>query len=514
MHAALQTTELVLDILSHLEHVDLAAVARTCSRLSGPALSQIWKHICGLEHILDLLPGGKISLEKTPVHQYHVAGSTENSDVERVKYYAGFVRSWALRPSIDDISTQDLQKVLAGLRGQTLFPNLRKFTYLGPSPCAPLLLSVIGPSVTSLQLWYSFGAELGVNARPEDVDYSAERDLLLAIKERKPRAPVTTLSLSVDLPCTEFVRSVLTDWDELEDLSLYTDCVDPPMIMTFPALPRLKKLMLYIAVNGFHRSPLAVQPSFASASALSSLYLCGESVKDALSILRPISLSELILDGKLAASDFRDICAHMRKIGIPSSLQKMTFRQSRPNEDDEAYAREALLMQHIQPLFFYQNLTEVMLVFVITSLTDDDIGLLACSWPHLRSLCIETTGTTRPLITLSGILAFAQYCPYLEFLRLPVDATKICVPDSANVPFPRAHRRLRTLYIDESPIFSPGMVASFLTRFFPGIRPEGLTTGKGPASNKRAKMWTDVRTLIPLFLDARMTGIHGGMNPM
>ena len=70
MHAALQTTELVLDILSHLDRVDLAAVARTCSRLSEPALSQIWKHLSDLEPILDLLPGGKISLEKTPVHQY------------------------------------------------------------------------------------------------------------------------------------------------------------------------------------------------------------------------------------------------------------------------------------------------------------------------------------------------------------------------------------------------------------------------------------------------------------
>ncbi|KAI4520281.1 hypothetical protein K525DRAFT_279802 [Schizophyllum commune Loenen D] len=512
MHAALQTTELVLDILSHLDRVDLAAVARTCSRLSEPALSQIWKLLCGLEPILDLLPGGKISLEKTPVH-HMLLDPPDNSDVERVKYYAGFVRSWILRHSIEDISTQDLQKVLAGLRGQILFPNLQKFIYLGPSPCAPLLLSIIGPSVTSLHLTYSFGAELGVNARPDDVDYSAERDLLLAIKARNPRAPVTTLSLSVDLPCIEFVRSVLTDWDELEDLSLYTDCVDPPMIMTFPALPRLKKLVLYIAVNGFHRSPLALQPSFASASALSSLHLCGESVKDALSILRPTSLSELVLDGKLAASDFRDIGAHMRKIGIPASLQKVTFRQpifAPQNEEDEVYAREALLMQHIQPLFFYQNLTEVMLVFVITSLTDDDIGLLACSWPHLRSLCIETTGTTRPLITLSGILAFAQYCSDLEFLKLPVDATRICVLNSANVPFPRAHHRLHTLYIDESPTFSPGTVASFLTRFFPGIRPKGLRTGKGPGSNKRAKMWTDVRTLIPLFLDARMTGIHGG----
>ena len=70
MHAALQTTELVLDILSHLDQVDLAAVARTCSRLSEPALSQIWKHLYGLALIVRLLPEGKVSVDKTLKHRF------------------------------------------------------------------------------------------------------------------------------------------------------------------------------------------------------------------------------------------------------------------------------------------------------------------------------------------------------------------------------------------------------------------------------------------------------------
>ncbi|KAL1713107.1 hypothetical protein EV715DRAFT_277513 [Schizophyllum commune] len=505
MHAALQTTELVLDILSHLDQVDLAAVARTCSRLSEPALSQIWKHLYGLALIVRLLPKGKVSVDKTLEHQFLVIGPLEDVDVERVKYYAGFVKSWEFASFNAAISTEDLQKVLAGLRGQALFPNLRMFEYEGPSPFTPLLLSVIGVSVTTLELYCNFGAELGWNARSEDVDCSAERDLLLAIKVRKTGAPVTRLSLFIDLPCTEFVCSVLTDWNELEYLLLDTDRVDPRTLITIASLPRLEMLDMP-AVDGFDHDSLALESSCARTSALSSVILCGESVKGTLSILRPTSLSELNLVGKLAASAFRDLGMHMREVGIPDSLQVMTFRQIIPRHSAQTegagtYAEEALLMKHIQPLLFYQNLAHVILAFNIVSLTDEDVALLAR---------LESASTAQSRITLPGILAFAQYCPDLGFLRLSIDAKERRVIDSANIPFPRAHHRLRTLILDNSEISSPGYVASFLTRFFPGVGPEGLVTSI--SDPRREEMWSDVRTLLPILLDARMTGIHGGMS--
>ncbi|KAL1758678.1 hypothetical protein FB107DRAFT_206689 [Schizophyllum commune] len=514
MHAALQTTELVLDILSHLDQVDLAAVARTCSRLSETALSQIWKHLYGLAFIVRLLPEGKVSVDKTLEHRFYVIESLEDVDVERVKYYAGFVKSWEFASFNAAISTEDLQKVLAGLRGQALFPNLRIFEYEGPSPFTPLLLSVIGLSVTTLKLYYNFGAELGWNARSEDVDYSAERDLLLAIKVRKTGSPVTRLSLFIDLPCTEFVCSVLTDWNDLEYLLLDIDRVDPRTLMTIASLPRLEMLDMP-AVDGFDHDSLALESSCARTSALSSVILCGESVKGTLSILRPTSLSELNLVGKLAASAFRDLGMHMREVGIPDSLQVMTFRQIIPRhsahtEGAETYAEEALLMKYIQPLLFYQNLAQVILAFNTVSLTDGDVALLARSWPRLRSLSLESASTAQSRITLPGILAFAQYCPGLGFPRLSIDATERRAIDSANIAFPRAHHRLRTLYLDNSELSSPGYVASFLTRFFPGVGPEGLVTSI--SDPRREEMWSDVRTLLPILLDARMTGIHGGMS--
>ena len=72
-----------------------------------------------------------------------------------------------------------------------------------------------------------------------------------------------------------------------------------------------------------------------------------------------------------------------------------------------------------------------------------------------------------PSCTLSGILAFAQYCHDLVHLHLSLDATELVVPEPAAIPFPCAHQRLRTLHVADSPIKSPERVASFLTRFFP-----------------------------------------------
>ena len=61
MHAALQTVELLLDVFSYLDHVDLAVVARTCSAFSDPALGYLWQHLAVFGPIVRLLPDGKIS---------------------------------------------------------------------------------------------------------------------------------------------------------------------------------------------------------------------------------------------------------------------------------------------------------------------------------------------------------------------------------------------------------------------------------------------------------------------
>ena len=112
------------------------------------------------------------------------------------------------------------------------------------------------------------------------------------------------------------------------------------------------------------------------------------------------------------------------------------------------------------------------------------------------------------LMPLNSLLSFAQYCPHLGELQFVVDATTIVVPDEASIPFPRAHEKLRALNVMHSPITSSKDVASFLTRFFPYIEPGRLLSYGG--NERMEARWTSVRLMIPVLLDARIVGIHGG----
>ena len=56
MHPTLQTTEIVLEILSYLDSCTLASVAQTCSALLGPAASLLWHTCKSLRPLIALLP--------------------------------------------------------------------------------------------------------------------------------------------------------------------------------------------------------------------------------------------------------------------------------------------------------------------------------------------------------------------------------------------------------------------------------------------------------------------------
>ncbi|KAL1713108.1 hypothetical protein EV715DRAFT_212308 [Schizophyllum commune] len=526
MHAALQTVELLLDVFSYLDYVDLAVVARTCSEFSDPALGYLWQHLAVFGPIVRLLPDAKISTyrkqseswigdEQREEYCYQVTGRLSNDDMARVRYYASFVKSFQLWQYTVDISADDLQKVLNALRDVPLFPNLRTFDYEGPSDFTPLLLPIIGTCLNDLKMNYNFGRDHDVGiwaVRAEDVDYTIDRDTLLAIKERKPRAPITKLFVFTSMTFPDFLRPILTGWDELEELVLESR-VEPPLLMAIARLPSLRLLSM-AAPDGLTEHLNALQSPCTHNDTLVSLRLCGSTVKETLSVLSPTSLSDLRLSMADSATAFRAACMRLLESNLSPSLEKMALEQfaGMPNsEEANAYLAEPLFIQHIQPMFFFRGLIYVGLGFHIILLTDDDMLCMAKSWPCLQHLSITHTSTMDPSCTLSGILAFAQYCHDLVHLHLPLDATELVVPEPAAIPFPCAHQRLRTLHVADSPISSPGRVASFLTRFFPNLGADGLIAY--PRDEGREKMWSVVRQLIPTLLDARMTGIHGGVKP-
>jgi hypothetical protein len=107
--------------------------------------------------------------------------------------------------------------------------------------------------------------------------------------------------------------------------------------------------------------------------------------------------------------------------------------------------------------------------------TSADIATHLIHSPQFLPLLTFTNLTDLNLpsrITLTGLLPFAQHCPHLSHLKLPLDA-------SAAPKCPQGHKagttrvrqsRLRELDVLRSPIENPVLVAGFLSSVFPRLR--------------------------------------------
>ncbi|KAL1753482.1 hypothetical protein FB107DRAFT_292337 [Schizophyllum commune] len=232
----------------------------------------------------------------------------------------------------------------------------------------------------------------------------------------------------------------------------------------------------------------------------------------ALAMLRPTSLVSLNVEGVLKADDFRTFSAYVcRYCGI-ELLETLEIRSMLDlMHGGRLVSVRPLVLDDIQMLLPFENLADVHIHFCGVRLTDADISYIARAWPRLRRLRLYPSRidlAERPVCTLNSLLSFAEHCPLLEEVQLVVDATAIVVPDKASIAFPRAHDSLRALNVMHSPIASGKQVASFLTRFFPSVDPGRLLSYSG--NERMEARWTSVRLMIPILLDARIVGIHGG----
>ncbi|KAL1674941.1 hypothetical protein EV122DRAFT_281580 [Schizophyllum commune] len=481
MHSALQTKELLLEIVEYLEYdpCSLISIATTCQDFSAPVCSVIWRNCKWFGPFVKLLPQDKYVFENSDkISPPILISDLTHEDVARIRYYAPFVKRLSLKRYYPGINELVFGAILSALHAQHFFPNLQILRYEGPMEFANHLESLIGPFVSEVNVVYEFrnsGIYLGL--APSSHEFLIEIDFWL-----------------------------LAGWDTLENLAVNAD-IGFPTAEAIAALPRLSKLRIFL------RGKLDMPPhrSFPANVSLQQLELEGESpsqtFEDYLAILRPTSLTQLIIIifGGIQGAKLFHLCERVRENCSTDSLDRLEL--SLPSTQDEPMA-----FQDIQSLLSFTNLVYVGLLYASYGLKDDDIASLARSWPRLRQLTLRhSSGRSNeiPTCTLDSILAFAQHCPDLETLVMAVDATAVIMPNRADIVFRRAHTSLRTFEVLHSPIVAPVEVASFLTRFFPTLKPEGLVTPELVQDERHEQLWEWTRCLIPVMLDARRTGIHG-----
>ncbi|KAL1667862.1 hypothetical protein GGF50DRAFT_111833 [Schizophyllum commune] len=511
MHVALQTTELVREIIQYLDRPSLISVAATCQELSPPALSILWRTCRTLRPFVKLLPKDKYAFDERGRNAL-LFGELSANDVARVRYYADFVRWLSVWRLSTCITAEGLKKIWDALGRQFLFPNLQTFQYEGPSSLAPYLPFLIGPSVDCLDITYNFNF-LG-RWLSDSEEFRTEMHIWLDLRNRATN-PLRTFKIFMNESLPDRAHTLVTGWDTLEDMELHVDAE----LRTFAAvavLPRLKKLTvcMHDKIDISSHGPFPVNQSLEELLLDGGWLSCPE---DYLAVLHPTSRIDLKVSSLESAGALRTVCRSMQKYCGIDSLRRISLVSLSP-DDDEMRAGipdvdDPLILRDIQPLLTFINLVDVH-IYMHTGfdLSDDDITRMAQSWSGLRKLRLATTefdSEAMPSCTLTGILAFAQHCPSLEVLTMVVDATAVTVPKAADIMFRHAHTSLHTFEVLHSPIAAPEQVASFLTRFFPSLGPEGLLTPAYVRDNLREDLWAWVRQLIPVLLDARVMGIYG-----
>ncbi|KAL1750417.1 hypothetical protein FB107DRAFT_223928 [Schizophyllum commune] len=509
MHPVLQTTELLLEIVEYLGYDprSLISIATTCQDFSAPACSVIWRNCDWFGPFVKLLPQDKYVLEDSDkISPPILISDLTHEDVARIRYYAPFVKRLSLRRYYPSINELVFGAILSALHAQHFFPHLQILRYEGPTEFAPHLASLIGPFVSEVNVVYEFrNSGIYPGLAPSSHEFLIEMDFWVALKKRQSNT-IRRLTIHTNEPLPDRMYQLLAGWDTLENLAVNAD-IGFPTAEAIAALPRLSKLRIFL------RGKLDMPPhrSFPANVSLQQLELEGESpsqtFEDYLAILRPTSLTHLIIIifGGIQGAELFHLCERVRENCSTDSLDRLEL--SLPSTQDEPMA-----FHDIQSLLSFTNLVYVGLFYASYGLKDDDIAHLVRSWPRLRQLTLRhSSGRSNdiPSCTLNSILPFAQHCPDLETLVMAVDATTVIMPNRADIAFRRAHTSLRTFEVLHSPIVAPVKAASFLTRFFPTLEPEGLVTPELVQDERREQLWEWTRCLIPVMLDARRTGIHG-----
>ena len=107
-------------------------------------------------------------------------------DVDRVRFYASFIRNLEFHPSFVGVRPDSLRKIAAAIGQRSLLPNLRRLNYNGPSEWSDVLHLLMPPTLTDFTFtiytrsWDDPNAE---DIEPEDGEH--EISAISALRSRR-----------------------------------------------------------------------------------------------------------------------------------------------------------------------------------------------------------------------------------------------------------------------------------------------------------------------------------------
>ncbi|KAH7908726.1 hypothetical protein BJ138DRAFT_1068295 [Hygrophoropsis aurantiaca] len=164
----------------------------------------------------------------------------------------------------------------------------------------------------------------------------------------------------------------------------------------------------------------------------------------------------------------------------------------------------------LKPLLELRKLTSLNLeLFCTFHLDDAAIMAMSTAWPLLEQLDIsyrEQGWEIPTTITLPGITPLLKNCPYLRYLGLVIDATVVSGQSDRLAGGGVRNTSLVNLYLADSPITRPPLVAAFLSSVAPRARLlawNSETLVQRPEAARYSRRWKQVQRMLGAIVMAR-----------
>ncbi|OCH85394.1 hypothetical protein OBBRIDRAFT_314327 [Obba rivulosa] len=424
----------------------LARAARVSTAFVEPALSTLWKHLRSPSPLLALLR----ALRNSRREGYWESGkgfvkNIQPKDWCRFKFYARWICTVQYREDRGMLHPSVFHTLARLNDHKPLLPALRRLRWApkeDSSVDVDSLLTLIPPVLNSLEML--FNDDLYAYPYEDDGDRHMVQPfletLLCNLSEKAPHLRELHTCTVIDslqpplLSVTNLTKlRVISFKHALIPLELKS-----PTLSALSQLPNLTSLVL-------HLRDVNLAPGQVSFNALQNLSVSGRHNDPSLNVKVVALLTQALLAPSLASLElsylsfkrpadvhelFSTLC-----VRYGASLRSIGLKFARPLDRHESMP----LRELIKPLLDLNNLTSVYLNLGSMNLaTDEDIGIIASSWPDLRRLSIQTDGSQlRHLPSVHTLHLIVRHCPHLqtlEFYELDLKAHRI-----SDLPSPLWH---------------------------------------------------------------------------
>ncbi|KAJ7610699.1 hypothetical protein DFH06DRAFT_1308588, partial [Mycena polygramma] len=482
MHRCLGILEIVESICANLDPASyrpslsgnsgaLAALARTSTMMSGPALNMLWRTLNDPTPFLKLLPRDLFTVAPdglSGIEIWRMVRPIMPADLERPLVYAVRVKAvfitWYTAKKFSDIFLSLSMCCPGGL----LFPTLHTFswdqmmdrtgTFCPLRMFCPSTLTRISLFDSGFPTTLSLLSALAIDCpglkhlcldfvSPTHHVQIAVSTLVCGLKD------IHTLKLGVPTSAALLHIAQLSGLTSLELTGL------PALLegAIQPIFPRLLHLIL---------GPIDIQPA---TEFLSSL------------VDSPLHSLQVILKTCVTVAETDAFFRTLRATLSPKSLKSFTLRNNADLFPTEEQENNKINAHSLGILSCFSGLTALSIMSPVGfDLDDAAVDRLATAWPRLHELTLQTNIMAPPIhLTLNALRSLAAHCPQLNSLDIEFDPTPV---PPAREGDRVVQESLESLSVGCSPIVRPGPVARYLSSLFPNLR--SISTAREDEDNE------------------------------